>query len=120
MSLLVLQRRRDSSFDITIVESGGTDYVYVANDVIRVKIGREGAAPILDLDSAAATANGSSVSAANPCTVTLRAADAELLSRGIYQLEISVVDDSDDDQIKSAQTHVVCVVDTQTGDVGLT
>jgi len=119
MSLLIGRRRRDCSWTITIYQTDGTLYRYTAADNIRVKVGREGAVPTLDFSSSAASANGSTVTAANPCTVVVRAADFDLLSRGVYELEIAVVDDSNADQINHVQSHVLTVLDTQAGAVSV-
>ena len=117
--MITLWRGRDCDFTVTIMESDGSAYSYVASDVIRIKVGREGSVPILDLSSKAASANSSTVSAANPCALLLRAADVDLLARGFYEFEISVVDDSDSDRIKHVQSHVVLVQETQKGSVSV-
>jgi len=119
MSLLIARRSRDCSWTITVYQTDDTLYRYVASDNIRVKIGREGSVPVLDFSSSAPSVNGSTVSAANPCTVDVRAADFDRLDRGIYEMEVAVVDDSDNDKVKHAQSHILTVLDTQTGAAGV-
>ena len=119
MGLIKAWRRRDIQFAITIVEADGDNYVWVATDVIRVKVGRKGAAPLLDLSSKAASDNGSTVSQSNPVTMQLAAADITLLPRGFYEFEISIVDDSDQDRIKHVETHVLHVIETMSGAVSI-
>lgn len=115
--MINLWRSRDCDFTVSIYLSGDNLYAYATGDVIRIKIGREGSQPLLELSSKAPTTNESSVSRANPTTVSLRAADVDTLKRGFYELEVSVVDDSDNDKIKHVQSHVVLVQDVQAGEV---
>ena len=105
----------------TITDADSNNVTIGAGDVVRVKIGRAGSTPILDLDSAAASANGSTVAAANPCNVYIAATDLNrtLFTPGVYDLEVGVVDDSDNDKFKFAGHHVFVLTDTQLGDVGL-
>lgn len=118
MAHIFLRKNRWSRYTITILQSDGTNYVYEANDVIRVKIGREGSTPLLDLSSKAASANGSTVAAANPCAVSIYPDDIALLDAGVYEMEAIVVDDTDD-QPKHVNSFPVVVIDTQTGNTGL-
>ena len=119
MALATVRRGRDEDFTITITESNGNNYAWAANDVIRIKIGITGETPVLDLSSKQASGNGSSVSKANPTTVELRAADTTLLRAGAMDLEVLVVDDSDNDRIKHAQTHVLAVLESMGGNTGI-
>lgn len=118
---IVHQISRDCERTYTITDADGNNVTIGAGDVVRVKIGRSGEAPILDLSSKANTVNGSSVSAANPSAVVIRAADLNRTSfhPGVYDLEVAVVDDSDDDKIKFAGHHVFVLTDTQQGSVGV-
>jgi len=92
-------------------------------DVVRFKVGRGNAAPVLDLDSVAATANGSVVTIDGTKTgYTVRFAQADLdgLEPGSYDCEVSVVDDSESapvDAIRVIERGVLHLIDTQGGDI---
>lgn len=117
--LLTAHRGRWTCYTLTVKDSDDANVVFASGDVMRVKIGRAGETPILDMDSAADSANGSSLTAANPTTFKLVGADATLFTAGSYDIEVAIVDDSDGDNIKHAITGVFVVHETQTGDVGL-
>ncbi len=51
--------------------------------------------------------------------MSVRAADVATLKRGIYEMEVAIVDDSDNDKIKHIESHVVLVQDVQTGGVSV-
>ena len=112
-------KKRNCYETITINDANGIAVVLAATDQIRIKVGRAGKAPILDLDSIAASGNGSTVARANPCTVRFDQNDLNF-SPGTYDIEASVVDDSDGDAIKHADKGVLVLHNTQLGDVGLT
>jgi hypothetical protein len=119
---------RTRDYSISLYENDGTTVLQLAaGDVVRVKIGRGNDVPDLDLDSAAASPNGSSVTVDNLTTVpqvTLRLAQGDtddLL--GTYDVDVSVVDDSETtpaDAIKHAEQGCLYVLPTQAGDVGKT
>lgn len=106
-------RRRTGVFDITITEADGSLVELVAGDKIRVKIGRSGAVPLLDLSSDAPSANGSTLTAANPTRLYLTGDDATAYP-GVYDAEVSVVDASDG-KIKHADTGVFVLHETPLG-----
>jgi len=113
-------RNRTARFLITVTDADGDNVVLASGDVVRVKIGRGNATPLLDLDSAAATANGSSLTAANPSTLLLVAEDSDL-TPGIYDIEVAIVDASDGSgRIKHAESGTFIIHDTPGGDTGLT
>lgn len=120
------------TFDFTIAlktKSGG--YLQLqAGDVVRVKIGRVGTVE-LDLDSVAATSNGSLVTvdelgdgSATHASVTVRLAQGDLTGmQGSYDVEALVVDDSETnpaDAIKAAEYGCLHVLPSMDGDVGKT
>ena len=118
---------RTQDFTIALFENdGSTTLTLAATDVVRVKIGRAGDTPLLDVDSIAATANGSvvTVDTLNPASVTLRLAQADTLTlKGTYDIEVNVVDDSETDPadaIKAAEYGSLSVIASQSGDVGKT
>lgn len=116
---LTAHKRRTFSFQVTVLDSAGVASVFASGDVMRVKIGRNLAVPVLDLDSAAASANGSTVSAANPTTIRLDQDDIDI-TPGILDIEVGIVDDSDSDALKHAEKGVFNLVGTQAGDIALT
>jgi len=117
---------RTVDFTVPIYESdGSTAIVLAATDVVRVKIGRRETVS-LDLDSVAATENGSvvTVDETNPASVTVRLAQADTIGLdGAYDCEVSVVDDSEEspaDAIKCAEKGVIHFLPSMSGDVGKT
>lgn len=118
--LLTAYKKRWKCYTLTVTDADGATIPFVSGDVMRVKIGRSlSVLPILDLDSAAASSNGSSLTAANPTTMKLVANDADLFDAGTYDIEVGIVDDSDNDNFKHAITGIFQVHDTQLGDVGI-
>jgi hypothetical protein len=122
---------RTVDFTVTLKTNSG-DYLQLqSGDVVRVKVGRVGTVE-LDLDSAAASANGSSVTvdqlgdgSATHASVTVRLAQGDTNGmRGAYDCEVLVVDDSETspaDAIKAAEIGVIHVLGPlQDGDVGKT
>ena len=104
---------RTVDFTVTLKTNSGGYLQLQAGDVVRVKIGRVGTVG-LDLDSAAASANGSSVTvaqlgdgSATHASVTVRLAQGDLNGmQGTYDVEALVVDDSETtpaDSIKAAE-----------------
>lgn len=109
-------RRRTSAHQITITDGGGNNVVIRAGDAIRVKIGKTGRTPILDLTSDSNTPNGSSVSLANPSTLRLDQDDMTF-EAGVYSIEVAVVDSNDSNVIKHAETGSFVLIDTPLGGV---
>ncbi len=133
MSFFVrFNKNRTSDDTVTLFETDGTTSITLAaTDVVRFKIyRRDQATPLLDLDSDAASANGSSItveelgpSTAAVVTIRIAQADALLLDPGVYRGEVSIVDDSETapaNAIKHAEDGVVTVLGTGGGDIGLT
>lgn len=126
-----VRKGRTADFTVNLYEDdGSTSISLAADDHVRVKIfRRDGATPDLDLDSVAATANGSSVTidarGTDPvASVTVRLAqdDTSGLNLGPYSYEVSVVDNSESspaDAIKHAETGVLNVLPAGGGDVGV-
>ncbi len=86
-------RLRKSVHVITIGEADGDDVVVAGNDIVRIKIGRLGKAPILEIASDVATAEGSICTAANPTELTLMGADLSFQT-GIYDIDATIYDTS--------------------------
>lgn len=121
---------RTVDFTAQIKTDSGGYLQLAADDVVRVKVGRVGAV-ILDLDSVAATANGSVVTVDEigdgsathaSCTVRLAQGDLDGM-QGAYSIEVLVVDNSETapaDAVKAAEIGCLTVLATQNGDVGIT
>ena len=119
MSILVTAyRKRTCSFTVTVSDAVGGAVVF-SDDVMRIKIGRSGETPLLDLDNVVASANGSTVSAANPTTVRLDQDDLDI-TPGILDFEVGLVDDQDSNAFKHSEKGVIAVHNTMTGDIGTT
>lgn len=117
---------RTVDFTVPLYEADGTTAVVLSSgDVVRCKVGRAGTAT-LDIDSVAATANGSlvTIDTLSPASVTIRFAQGDTSSlRGVYDVEVGMVDDSETapaDAFKPAEQGSLAVRYTMDGDVGLT
>ena len=123
MSLILGHKNRKLIRDITIKDSAGATVTPGANDVVRIKVGRVRQVPILDLDSAAASANGSTVTKNSPSAginrVQIHQNDTNLLAPGIYTFEVSLVDNADGQAIKHVDSQILVIRGVPLGDVGL-
>ena len=102
---------------VTITDQNSTTFVFESGDVMRIKFGRTGKTPILDLDSVAASPNGSTLTAANPTTMKIKPADMSLFDPGAYDMEVSIYD-ATGGHIKHACMNVFHAVSVPLGDVG--
>ena len=120
MSIVITAYKdRGSDHTITILNTAGATYAFQTTDLIRLKIGNAPDAPLLDLTNVVpATLTSFMSPRANPCTLTLAQADLAVITPGIYDLEIGVVDDSDSDRFKHADKGIFVLLDTQAGVVG--
>ena len=116
---------RTADYAIELFESDGTtDFPIQLTDNIRIKIGRGSDEPVLDLDSADPTPNGSAVAfsvGTNDVTLRLAQLDTAGLEPGAYDLEIAVVDASETapaDAIKHVQDGVLFLHPAMGGSVG--
>lgn len=112
---LVLYRRRTAETEVTVFSPDGTATLFSSGNVMRIKIGRPGETPLLDLDSIAASPAGTTVEAANPSDVRFAAADVTTLPPGTYEMEASIWAG---DHLRNATPGIVHVIDTMGGDVG--
>ena len=126
---LVIERRRTVDYQFTIYQSDGTTGVTLASgDVVRFKAFLEDGTVVLDLDSVAATSNGSLVTIDNttaPARATVRFAQADVtaMTKPMYFGELLVVDDSEEsppDAIKRAAHGKLRMYGSASGDVGKT
>ena len=86
-------------------------------DRVRVKIGRAGNTPLLDIVSGTNMAGGSYVTRNNPCILELVAADLTpaIIQPGIYDIEAGGVDSVDSSRFKVADQGVFALISTQGG-----
>ena len=118
---------RTIDYDIALFENDGTtEIVLAAADVVRFKAGkRQGATPDLDIDSAADTSLGSGVTfvaGTNDAVLRISQGDTAALAAGVYDAEVSVVDDSETvptDALKSAELGALHIFETMGGDSGI-
>lgn len=111
-----IYRRRRCIFTFTITDVNDDLVTLQAGDVVRVKIGRAGATPVLDLESTGPTANGSTVTFANPSTVTLDADDVTLLAPGIWDMEGALYQSAQGETLHAIE-GTLTVYDTMLGDI---
>ncbi len=125
---IAVPKNRTADTSIRIYERDGiTPIVLAAEDVVRFKVyRRDQTTPLLDLDSATATPNGSGIQidSLDPAVVTLRIAqeDTSGLDPGVYDAEICVVDDSESspaNAIKQAESGIVMLLGSGAGEAGL-
>lgn len=114
---VVGDRRRKSVHVITIGEADGDDVAIAANDNVRIKIGRAGdLTPLLEVQSDSATVNGSTCTATNPTELTLFGEDLTF-PLGLYDIEASIVDTSDNNKIKKAERGIFILRESMGGDI---
>lgn len=112
---LIADRLRFNQWSITIGEADGDDATVAANDIVRAKIGRIGDTPLLEVESDEETDNGSTITAANPTTLSIEGADLDFPA-GIYEVEISIWDTSEE-RIKKAERGIFQLRESMLGDV---
>ncbi len=105
------------SFDIELLDSDGNTIIPDASDVVTVQIKRRGDAAVFNVDSSAPTAAGSSVTKATNAVsdknnvLRVDASDVNF-TPGIYSMMIELLDDSDSQEPKHADYHIVTVEGT--------
>jgi len=109
-------RRRDSQYQIKLLDVEGEPITIHPTNVIRLKIGKDGAVPHLDIVSTEATANGSSVTGANPMTLKLDKDDLRMTA-GVYDIEIIVLDSGSAEIVTEMKKGVFMLFETQLGDL---
>ena len=110
-------KNRTTKERITLTDVDGATVTLDSDDTVRVKVGRQGATPILDITSAAALSGGTSVTSANPCTVIFDQDDLNNKTAGVYDVEAMVVDTLDHNRVKHAEMGVFVLIETQGGSV---
>ena len=125
MDAITARKNRTQDFTVTLFEADGeTAVVLAATDEVRFKAyKRDGDTPILDIDSIAALSGGSvlTIDTLNPASVTLRIAQGDIddVTLGTYRFDIGVVDDSDSDLLKHAESGILRILESGGGDIGL-
>ena len=112
---IVADRLRHNQFVITIGDALGDDADVTASDVVRFKVGRLGDTPLLEVESDAATSNGSTITAANPTTLNIEGADVSFPA-GVYECEVTIWDTSES-RIKKAERGIFQLRDSMGGDI---
>lgn len=117
---------RTRDFEVSLVEADGTTaFTLSGDDTVRVKIGKTGSEPILDLDSTTDESGYSGISfTPGDSTATVRlGTDTDSMTPGAYNIEVMVVDNSDDappDAVKHAQSGIFYLFGTLSGDTSNT
>lgn len=96
MTLIYAYANENTTRDITIRDADGNEIVPTASDIIRVRIGREGETPKLEVDSNTPTVNGTTFTKGEPNRLRLDAQDLDF-EPGVYSLTIDFYDNSDSD-----------------------
>lgn len=112
---------RSSVHSITFKDVSGVNVTLAAQDKVRIKIGRAGVSPIIDLSSDAAI-GGTSVTATNPATLALGqdeldASGSAPIQAGTYDIEACIVDSGDGNKIKHAESGIFSLVSVPGGNV---
>jgi hypothetical protein len=110
-------RSSQESISIYANETGATLFTLDTGDKVRVKVGRLGETPILDVISGTPLAGGTSVTAENPASLTLDQDDLDDLTPGVYDIEVAVYDNSDG-RIKTAEVGIFHLMNMQGGNLG--
>lgn len=114
--IIVAYKNRALVKSITIKDSAGTAITFGSGDTVRLKVGKAGETPLIEMSSSAATGHGSTMTAANPTTAFFHQNELHF-APGVYDLEVSLVDHSQSDAIKVAEYGVFVLHDVQLGTV---
>ncbi len=123
---ITLERTRSSEYEFEVYRGDDVALPIGAGDVARFKISAsQNGAPVLDIDSVAATANGSvctisQYTAPGQVQVKFDQADVALLTGDDYYAELNIVDVSDNNRIKTVCRGCIRVLGSQSGDIGAT
>ena len=113
---LVADRKRWGQWSITIGEADGDDATVASNDIVRAKIGRMGDGMLLEVESdSGAGSDETNITAANPTVLTIFGTDLTFAA-GIYDVEISIWDTSQD-AMKKAERGIFILRDSMEGDI---
>lgn len=117
--LITIYKRRGTTEEVTFKDKNGDALALNAGDVVRVKIGRQGSTPILDIASNTSLAGGTTIQKGsepyNPVNLIFAPSDLTSITPGLYDVEALVVDSADSNRPKHAEMGVCQVIETQQG-----
>jgi hypothetical protein len=123
---ITLERTRSKEFNFDVYSGENSALPIGAGDIARFKISEtQNGAPDLDIDSVAATANGSlctitQYTAPGQVQVKFDQADVAALTEDDYYAELNIVDVSDSNRIKTVGRGCIRILGSQSGDIGAT
>jgi hypothetical protein len=105
-----------TTHEIEFTDADG-EAVAIGSNNVRIKIGRAGATPILDIRDGTDLGGGGNVTRANPAVLTLYRDDisASIIKPGVYDIEAYIVDATDDNKIVHAESGVFKLIDGMRG-----
>lgn len=110
-------QNRDTRESIAFTAVDGSQPALGGSDKVRIKIGRAGHSPLIDLVSGSPLSGGTSVTAANPAILEFAPSDLASIKAGVYDIEAMVVDHADSDRAKMAEAGVFSLIGTQGGGI---
>lgn len=119
---LTVYQGRTKDFSVSLKQVNGSAFGLAVDDVVRLKVGRTGDEPLIDISSIAPTANGSSLAfTTGDSIVAIRFGGSDLaaIPGGSYDIEVGVVDNSETspaDAFKLAAIGVLSVIQTLGGE----
>lgn len=128
---IITHTNRTRDFAGTLYEEDGTTRIALsALDVVRFKVGSHGDGPLLEIDSNEATENGSLIrftvgggDTAGNYTMRIAQGDAAELGAGVFDCEISVVEEDESDApneaIKTAEQGCLSILAAMSGTLDL-
>jgi hypothetical protein len=112
-------KQHHTRYALSILDANAALIPIDTSNVVRVKIGKDNQIPILDINSTAATANGSSVTNVNPLILVIDQDDVTF-TPGIYDMELLVMDDATGDSITHIAHGIFVLQATQLGAIAVT
>jgi hypothetical protein len=115
-------QNRDTTESLTFRDADGAFITLAAGDKVRIKVGKSGKTPLLDIFGGVAMDGGTLVTNTNPATLKLFASDlaSERIKPGAYDIEAIVVDSADSNRPKHAESGLFVLVGSQGGNTGIT
>ncbi len=108
-------KNRRCVFDVQLFDHDGAPITPDTGDRVVVAIGKAGGTPLLLLDSAAPTANGSTlVINGDTSRITIKSSDLATLAPAVWDLELAFVDASQGPERFTAEQGTFTLRDTQT------
>jgi predicted RNA methylase len=107
-------RFRDVRYEVTMLDADGDVISIDSTNVLKMKIGKKGLTPHLELSSVSSSARGSQIVLGNPFGIILTSADLQFAA-GIYDVEILVLDNATSAIITSLKHGVFALHETMRG-----